>query len=332
MMRRPRATRLSLAILLVLGLQAGAGQARAAPTLTHQWPPYHWPVRPFDQQHPLQAAFGDPRTINKSQPFGRTGPWVDGAHSFHNGVDVAAEPGTRVYPVVSGSVVTATEGKIVVRTADGRSFQYYHLDRAVHRGQFAVAGRTVLGRITERRCHVHLAEIDNGRIQNPLAPGHLEPYRDWARPSAKGVYIDNGHSVRLVGDRPVAPHDRLVVAAVDPPARPLRAPYSGLPQTAALVEWRLSRWPARTPWRIAADFRQTEPSPPDFWNVYAPGTYQNCPVFDHRLFSGTPGRYLFHVDLDRSRFRVGRYRLEVRVADVRGNSSTASWQLRLASS
>jgi hypothetical protein len=322
--------RLFLAVLLVLGLQAGVGQALASRAVSPTWPAYHWPVKPFDRQHPVQAAFGDPRTVYAVEPFGRTGPYLEGAYSFHNGVDISAAAGTPVYPVVSGIVAKALPGEIVVRTDDGRSFQYYHLDRAVHRGQAVVAERTILGTVKARYLHVHLAEIDMYRVQNPLAPGHLTPYRDWTKPLAAALFIDNGGGPRPLVDSRVGPRDRLVVAAADPAAQPLPAPYTGLPQVPALVEWRLFHGATHTAWKIAADFRVTQPPQRVFWQTYAPGTYQNCPVFEHRLFSATPGSYLFRLGLDWGRLARGSYRLQVRVADIRGNSSTASWPFQIA--
>lgn len=158
--------RLSLAILCVLALQVGGAPAIAYRT-TVAWPPYHWPIRPFDSMHPVRAAFGDPRTLAENEPFGMTGPGVPGAHSFHNGIDIAARPGTAVYPVVSGGVVTRGRNEIIVLTDDGRSFQYEHLKRVVHQGQLVVAQRTVLGwiqpepatstwpRSTTAACRIH---------------------------------------------------------------------------------------------------------------------------------------------------------------------------------
>src|SRR5262249_59724536 len=126
--------------------------------------------RRFAVQHRTQGVLGDPRTVNPLQAFGRTGPNRDGAYSFHNGVDIAAAAGTPVYPVVSGRVVTALPGKIVVRTGDGRTFQYYHLDSNVHSNQLVVAQRTVIGTVRTKYLHVHLAEIDASRVHNPLDP------------------------------------------------------------------------------------------------------------------------------------------------------------------
>jgi len=324
------AARLSFAIVLVVGLQAGSGaQALASRPADSGWSSYPWPVRPFHIQHPVQATFGDPRTVYKFQPFGRTGPNRGGAYSFHNGVDISAAAGTPVYPVVSGTIAVALPDEIVVRTGDGRSFQYYHLDRTVTVGRWVVAQQTILGRIRPRYLHVHLAEIDGRQIHNPLDPGHLAPYRDWTRPLAGGLFIDNGGGPRpLVGGR-LGARDRLVVAATDPPAQPLLAPYAELPQAPALVEWRLVHRRSHTAWRTAADFRRTLPTPRAFWQIYAPGTYQNLPVFDHRCFMATPGRYLFKLGLNPARLVAGNYRLQVRVSDIRQNTAAFSWPLQI---
>src|SRR5262249_28243472 len=138
-MTRLHVKRLLLAILVALGLLAGGGRALAFQPRATGWQPYHWPVKPFASQHPGQAALGERRPVYPLQPFGRTGPNRAGAHSFHNGVDVSAPAGTPVYPVASGTVVRARPGQIVVRTGDGRSFQYYHLDREVVAGARVVA-------------------------------------------------------------------------------------------------------------------------------------------------------------------------------------------------
>jgi hypothetical protein len=103
------------------------------------------------------------------------------------------------------------------------------------------------------------------------------------------------------------------------------APYFGLPQIPALVQWRLFHGRSHTSWKVAADFRLTAPPPRAFWQVYWPGTYQNCPVFERRYFSATPGGYLFRLKLDASRLAFGGYRLQVRVTDIRQNTSAASW-------
>jgi len=324
---------MSLVLLLVSATQAAAGgrssldSRRAQTSLS-----YHWPIKPFDSQHPVRGAFGDPRIAGDSRPFGWTGPTEIGAHSFHNGIDIVAAPGTPVYPVVSGRVARAKSDEIVVHTDDGRGFQYYHLSRApaVQRGRLVVADRTVLGWIRASYGHVHLAEIDHHHVHNPLDRGHLEPYHDRTRPVANDLYVDDGPVPSPIDGRSIGPDDHLAVAAKDRPPLSEPGPWLGRPQTPALVEWRLSSGRTNGKWKVAVDFRQTQPQPRDFWEVYGAGTYQNSPVFEHRLFSGTPGRYLFRIHVHPSRLQLDRlYELTVRVADVRGNRSTTSWPLEV---
>jgi hypothetical protein len=323
---------LSLALLLVPSTQVAAAHTSSpCGRLPQGCLAYHWPIKPFNRQYPVRGAFGDPRTSNPERPFGWTGPNEDAPHSFHNGVDIVAADGTPVYPVVSGQVVRAGQDEIVVHTGDGRTFQYYHLTRAptTQRGRFVRSSRTVLGWINTKYGHVHLAEIDGHVIHNPLDKGHLVPYRDRTRPAVKGLWVDDGPLPSLLDGRSVGPRDRLAVEAADEQAMPVAGPWFGLPQAPALVEWRLSHGRAQAPWTVAVDFRRTQPPPRDFWQVYGPGTYQNCPQFADKRFLGTPGRYLFHLSLHLNRRHPGHYRLAVRVADVRGNRSTVSWPLQL---
>jgi hypothetical protein len=141
--------------------------------------------------------------------------------------------------------------------------------------------------------------------------------------SSPDLYVDDGPLPSLLDGRALGPHDQLAVAAADPQPMAVPGPWLGLPQVPALVEWRLFHAGARRPpWRIAADFRVTEPPPRDFWNVYGPGTYQNS--------QGTSGRYLFRVHLY-PRPRPGVYQIQVHVADVCLNQSTTQWPLWIGS-
>ena len=117
---------------------------------------------------------------------------------------------------------------------------------------------------------------------------------------------------------------------------PLAVPghWFGFPVTPAVVAWRLKRVHGRVvaPWRTAVDFRQTEPPNGDFWQTYAPGTYQNFPVFGHRYFWNRAGRYIFELNrkpLDTQRLANGAYVLTVRAGDVCGNTGTLKVPLRI---
>lgn len=315
---------LFLALLVVPPTRIDAAASSASLT-------YHWPIKPFNQQHPIRGAFGDPRTIS-DQPLGSTGRNQAGAYSFHNGVDIVAPPGTPVYPVVSGRIVRAEPGQIVVHTRDGRSFQYYHLTAspAVRVGTRVVAGHTVLGWIRPQWEHVHLAEIDGSVIHNPLDPGHLEPYSDRTKPIASELYVDDGSVGSPLDGRSIAPGDKLAVAATDSQAFAMPGPWDGLPQAPALVEWRLFHGQTSTAWKIAVDFRHTQPALRYFWEIYGAGTYQNSPTFADQIYHGTPGRYLFRLRIHPARLQPGAYRLAVRVTDTHGNRSTARWPLVIA--
>ena len=73
--------------------------------------PYGWPVKPFDQQHPVRGYFNDPRVL-------------DASHAFHFGVDVSAPDGTAVYAVAPGTVYIEDKGHAVaVLQSNGRSHQ-----------------------------------------------------------------------------------------------------------------------------------------------------------------------------------------------------------------
>jgi hypothetical protein len=325
-MRRFRvAARLALVTLLVVGLQVGGSQALAYHPPV--WRSYHWPVKPFASQHPVQAVLGDPRTVYPLQPFGRSGPNRAGTHSFHNGIDIVASPGTPVYPVVSGRVAHVKPNEIIIDTADGRSFQYWHLSwsKAAKTGKYVVAEHTELGWIRVRYSHLHLTEIDGSKVHNPLDPGHLTPYHDRMKPVIVGLYINNGGGPRPLVAAHLGARDTLVVAATDPSSR------SGLPQVPALIEWRLIHGSTFPAWKTAADFRHTAPPPRGFWDTYTAGTYQNNPVFERRLFSATPGRYLFRLGLDARHLAPGSHRIQVRVTDISQNRCTASWPLRIDS-
>jgi hypothetical protein len=289
---------------------------------------YAWPVRPFDEQHPVRGGFGDPRTIS-IESFGTDNVDGKGDFSFHNGVDIAAPAGTWVYPVVSGWA-TVINGDAVRVVAGERVFQYRHITPALHGPHRVIAGRTPLGRVKWPANHVHLTEIDHWRVVNPLL--HLRPYRDNTTPSVTSV------SLKTVHGRAVSPYNvsnRILVFAdaVDQPSMEVPGVWKGFPVAPALVEAKLIDSRGTLVWqRVVANFKRTEPAPSRFWQVYAPGTYQNFPVFDHHYYFQTPGRYRFRITrapLDTHRVPDGSYMLDVTVQDLCGNHSTYDQRLQL---
>jgi hypothetical protein len=179
---------------------------------------------------------------------------------------------------------------------------------------------------------VHLTEIDGFRVHNPADPGHLEPYVDRTIPIIEELSFNAENGQEL---NPEKLHGRVSIAAdaKDIPPLPVPGEWFGFPVTPAFVAWRLrdSRGNVVVPLTTVADFRRTEPPNRDFWRVYAPGTYQNFPVFGDHFFRRA-GEYLFNLTpsaLDTTHFHDGRYVLTVDVADVCGNRGSLSERIKI---
>ena len=275
--------------------------------------PHPWPITPFDRQHPVRGLFGDPRIGG------------GGGKSFHFGVDVSALDGTAVYAVNPGRVSIDHENITVVEVEGEREHAYWHVVPAVRDGSRVRRGG-LLGHIAKGWGHVHLAERRGDAYWNPLRQGALTPYEDFGAPVVS----------RIVTSRPrkeLFGRVDLIVEAFDHP--PLSAPqpaWHGMPESPALVRWRLVRNArAFVPWQIAFDFRRSfvpkiagkPASDVHFDRVYAPGTRQNHP--------NKPGLFRFWLArrFDSRAFPDGDYRLDVEAADIRGNASRSHLVLTL---
>ena len=290
---------------------------------------YEWPVKPFDVQHPVRGGFGDPRTISDAG-FADDDAGDAGDYSFHNGIDIAARNGTPVYPVATGIAHVVGDSEVRVRRGN-RVFRYQHIRPSVHNRERVVAGVTVLGTIRVPFGHVHLTEIDRMRVVNPLI--HIRPYVDRIAPEVRKLVFAarNGRRIdgaTLTGD--------VIVGAEADDSQSVRVPgaWGGYPVAPALVRATLVSDSGRVVWRrVAADFMRTEPTQRHFWDVYAAGTYQNFPVFDHHYYWGRAGRYIFlltHGALDTRRFHDGSYTLTATAEDFCGNVGTLSERVEIA--
>jgi hypothetical protein len=291
---------------------------------------YSWPVRPFRSEHPIRAFFGDPRTIFRSAANGDLGSF-----SFHNGVDIAAPDGTPVYPVFSGVVIKATPDEIVVASpALARTVQYWHLVRSVWIGRRVRAYSTVLGVVQPGRGHVHLTEIDDKVVVNPLQPGHLMPYRKVTIPTVTGLYVRDLEGSAL-NPQKVSGTITLAVTAFDTPPLPLPQPWTGASVTPAVIQWRLAAVGGRDalPMQTPVDFSSTIPADDQFDSVYDTGTYQNFPTVGDHYFFGARGEYIFNLTASALNTRAiapGRYILTVSALDTCGNLGTLTEKLDVA--
>ena len=327
-----RRTVVSLAVLATAaGLSGFALQTAGAGTAQGG---YHWPVKPFDQPHPIRGSFGDPRTNFHVPPTGGGMMTGNGSFSFHFGVDVWAPNGTRVYPVVSGTVTQVSREWVAVDTGNGRVFQYWHIRLAVRRGDHVLAGTTVLGTIRSPFEHVHFSELQDGKPVNPLQVGHLTPYADRTTPEVASIKLRAGEIGPDLMPSFVRGRVVLIAEAYDSLQMPVSGIWHGLPVGPALVTWKLRSWNGKVvvPEHVAVDFRTTIPSNTLFWSYYARGTYQNMSVFGPHYSWGQPGCFLFkltHTAFDTRTVKDGVYDLVVTVTDIRGNHSAKSLRLTI---
>jgi murein DD-endopeptidase MepM/ murein hydrolase activator NlpD len=323
--RRPIVVLALAGALAAVGLATMAGITNASGRAEAQ-ASYHWPVKPFEKQHPVRGSFGDPRTIFDAAPTLHGVLSGDGRFEFHKGVDISAPNGSAVYPVVSGVVtqVNTRDMWVEVDSGDGRIFEYWHIHAVVGAGSAVEAGRTVLGHIVPPAAHVHLSELNDGKYVNPLAPGHLGPYDDQTTPRVTSISLRMGETSRDALPNRVSGRVLLVAGAEDDPTISAPGAWHGLPVTPALVTWKIRTWTGKVVIGplVATDFRSHLPGS-NLWSVYARGTYQNMAVLGDHYSWAQPGSYLFRLGaLNTRRLRNGTYDLVVTATDIRGNSSS----------
>ena len=284
---------------------------------------YQWPVKPFNKAHPVRGNLGDPRTYFSwlATTDGLNGP---GTFTFHNGVDISAPAGTPVYPVMSGTAHIRSAGTVAVTNGTGRVFHYTHIQPLVLEGDRVKAGQTVLGKVNAVAGHVHFSELVGGRPVNPLARGHLAPYRDRTKPVVRSLDFRSAVTGAPVSPLGMGGEISISVEASDRPAMASPGAWMGLPVSPALVGWSLTSLRGRpvVTDSVAVSFLGGLPLNSDFWSIYARGTYQNMPRFATQYFAGMPGRYVFVLAqfFDTHQIPNGVYQLVVTAVDTRGNS------------
>lgn len=307
-------------------LNAGPGSSRASTSAGVQavsGEGYGYPIKPFDREHLIRANLGDPRTGFLGPPTEETLLHGDAGVRFHQGIDIASTPGTIVYPVSDGAVMTVTPLYVGVSSSGGHEFDYWHIRALVRVGQNVVARKTVLGRVSSPFNHVHLTELEGGRYVNPLARGRLTPYHDTTPPTVPAILLRRPGSASELLPNFVRGRVEIVAEAEDEPTVPPGRKVWHGPVAPALVTWQIRNLAGRivVPTHVAADFRTTVPPDPTFWSVYARGTYQNQSVFGRHYSYRERGAYFFKLapSFDTRTLRDGVYDVVVTAGDVRGN-------------
>jgi murein DD-endopeptidase MepM/ murein hydrolase activator NlpD len=302
----------------------------AAPVHVTEGGSYGWPVKPFDEQHPVRGSFGDPRSVFRGAPTAAGLLHSQCACSYHQGIDISAPDGTAVYAVRDGVVRTVTPDWVEVDSGGGSAFQYWHIGAAVEAGDHVQARRDVVGHILKGSKHVHLTELHDGRAVNPLAPGHIGPYRDATTPAVGEITFRSSDTGAELLPEYVHGSVELVAAASDAPAIPVPGQWNGLPVTPAKLTFRITSFPAgdvAVPETAAMDVTRTLPDTSDMWHTYARGTHMNMVQMATHRYWYNPGVYLFKLTpslWNTRQLHDGVYRLTVTAWDTAGNHSSSS--------
>jgi hypothetical protein len=156
-----------------------------------------WPLKPFHRQHALRAGLNERR---------------DG--SLHEGLDIQAYDGQRVYAIQPGYAHILVPSGPEARVRIG-NFIYWHVAIAVKEGQYVKPYSTLVGRVNRHRFgHLHLSEVTAlGSWLNPLRPGGrvLSPWKDTDPP--------------VIATPRIQPDGHVLVRAFDPQSFTTKTTY-----------------------------------------------------------------------------------------------------------
>ena len=267
-----------------------------------------WPLKPFHRQHALRAGLNELR-----------------AGSLHEGLDIQARDGQRVYAIQPGyaHILVPSGGEARVRIGN---FIYWHVAIAVKEGQYVKPYSTLVGRVNRHRYgHLHLSEVTaSGAFLNPLRPGGrvLSPWRDTDAP--------------VIGRPHMLPDGGVLVKAFDAQSFNVRTTYETPVLAPAGLAYRIFdahargfaslHWAVRSnrvlPGQLAPELYAPDSKQPGF-SCFA--TRSICrPNWDFLLAGGLAPR------VSTLGLGPGRYRLSVYAWDYAGNVTARDAWFRVA--
>jgi len=293
-----------------------------------------WPIRTFASPHPVRATFGEPRgLVGVAGARGLSGGAlaeflkslnplsVPGRRIIHHGIDIKAPDGTKIYAVTDG-IARVGGGTGYGRWVQVGNFRYVHLKNTVAPGTRVRAFRTVLGTVFPGQEHVHFTRFWRGMPVNPLRFGWPAAYQDHAAP-----FIENMIAMRPNGQR--VPLDELsgpialVVRAEDIQSQ--GGLHSGLYRLGYTILDGDGR-PAIGPYAVL----QMDVIPPVslgnlMYTVQATRHRLHPEIFYRLTLKSPSGDGLLRT----GRMRPGRYTVQVRASDVRGNRTVRNFAIQV---
>ncbi|MCK4272318.1 M23 family metallopeptidase, partial [bacterium] len=123
---------------------------------------YPWPLKPTNQQGYVFSTLDECR---------------ENRDHFHDGIDIDCDTGDTVYAVAGGQVIyfTGGDGLYVDR------YGYAHTIPFVPNYSNVDAGDSIA--TVNYRSHLHFMDGPNNSEINPLRPGGISPFSDWADPT-----------------------------------------------------------------------------------------------------------------------------------------------------
>ncbi len=147
---------------------------------------FPYPVKPFNEAHPVTGAFGEYR-----------GPT---SGHFHNGTDIPEPDGTPVYAVVDATVTGRSDTGVNAYIRAG-NYVYVHIipNPNLPIGSAVKAGETILGTIITGQGHVHFSEGPPGNYTNAIRPtGGFSPFVDTWKPTISDIRFQHAESGQVL--------------------------------------------------------------------------------------------------------------------------------------